>query len=218
MTTTPTRAYACESEQRRAALSSHPTLMGIDFLEVSEDQQELSLHFVPAAAEVAKTIIPPGLTAENVSITGGERITKIHVVGDPTEQPGGVLVVRVKDDDEATNGVGDFSPYALRLVDVPDLDPLFAQVTFSFKAQCPTEFDCETERICPSKPLSEPEINYLAKDYSSFRRLIFDRIAAIMPGWAPTRVNSNVPRGSTTSSALTRTCAHTRALEPSCMR
>jgi hypothetical protein len=182
--TTLTRAYACESEQRRAALSSHPTLMGIDFVEVSTDQQELSLHFVPAAAGVSKTIVPPRLTADNVSITGGVRITGIRVVNvdSPTGQPG-VLAIRVTDDDDATNGVGDFSPYTLRLVDVPNLDPLFAQVTFSFKVQCPTEFDCETERICPSEPLPEPEIDYLAKDYSSFRRLMFDRMAAIIPGW-----------------------------------
>src|SRR5215212_2073470 len=180
---TLTRAYACDNEQRRAALSSHPTLMGIDFLEVSPDQRELSLHFVPAAAGVTKTVVPPDLTTDDVQITGGERITGIRVVGPPTEQPGGVLLVTVEDDDDATNGVGDFSPYTLRLVDVPDLDPLFAQVTFSFKAGCPTELDCETEIICPPEIHSEPEIDYLAKDYSSLRRLIFDRMAAIMPGW-----------------------------------
>src|SRR5215212_1162288 len=180
---TLTRAYACDNEQRRAALSSHPTLMGIDFLEVSPDQRELSLHFVPAAAGVTKTVVPPDLTTDDVQITGGERITGIRVVGPPTEQPGGVLLVTVEDDDDATNGVGDFSPYTLRLVDVPDLDPLFAQVTFSFKAGCPTELDCETEIICPPEIHSEPEIDYLAKDYASFRRLIFDRMVAIMPDW-----------------------------------
>ena len=31
--------------------------------------------------------------------------------------------------------------------------------------------------------LPEPNIDYLAKDYASFRRLIFDRLALIMPGW-----------------------------------
>lgn len=190
---TTTRAYACESEQRRAALSSHPTLMGIDFLEVSENQQVLSLHFVPAATNVTKTVVPPGfvadppsLTADNVVITGGERITRIQVVGiagPSPDQIDNVLNVRVKDDDEDTNGVGDFSPYTLRLVDVPGLDPLFAEVSFSFKAGCPTEFDCEPERARPPGPLSEPEIDYLARDYSSFRRLILDRMAAIMPEW-----------------------------------
>ena len=189
--TTFTRAYACESEQRRAALSSHPALRGIDFLEVSANQQELFLHFVPATAGVTKAEIPPGftsdppiLTAQNIVITGGVRITGIRVVEVDalTEQPG-VLRVRVTDDGNAANGVGDFSPYTLHLVDVPELDPLFAQVSFSFKAGCTSEFECDTERICPPEPLLEPEIDYLAKDYASFRRLIFDRMATIIPGW-----------------------------------
>ena len=180
--TTLTRAYACSSEQRRAALSRHPTLMGIDFLEVAADQQELIIHFVPPAPGVSKTVVPPDLAAHNISITGGVRITGIQVV-DVDPQPGGVLVVKVKDDDDAANGVGDFSPYALRLVDVPDLDPLFAEVTFSFKVGCLNDFDCKPERFCPPELLPEPEIDYLAKDYSSFRRMIFDRMATIMPGW-----------------------------------
>lgn len=181
--TTATRAYACNDEQRRAALSSHPTLTGIDFLEVSADQQELSLHFVPAAAGVEKATIPPGIAARNVSIAGGERITRIRVVDvTPGERPG-VLLVTVKDDDDPANGVGDFSPYTLRLVDATDLDPLFAEVSFSFKAGCPSEFDCEPEQVCPPETFDEPEIDYLAKDYASFRRLILDRMATIMPDW-----------------------------------
>ncbi|MGH8597187.1 MAG: putative baseplate assembly protein, partial [Gammaproteobacteria bacterium] len=31
--------------------------------------------------------------------------------------------------------------------------------------------------------LPEPEIDYLAKDYNSFRSLILDRISSLMPGW-----------------------------------
>ena len=180
--TTLTRAYACDSERRRAALSSHKTLMGIDFLEVSADQKELSVYFVPAAPNVAgKTVVPPGLKPENFSITGGVRITSIRVTGDP-EVRDGVIVIGVTDE-APESGVGDFSPYTLRLVDVEDLDPLFAQVSFSFKVGCPTEFDCETRLIRPPELLFEPEIDYLAKDYSSFRRLIFDRMATIMPEW-----------------------------------
>ncbi|MHC4179147.1 MAG: putative baseplate assembly protein, partial [Planctomycetota bacterium] len=33
------------------------------------------------------------------------------------------------------------------------------------------------------EPLDEPEINYLAKDYASFRTLILDRLSLIMPDW-----------------------------------
>src|SRR5829696_1423071 len=84
---TATRAYACADERRRAALQKHDKLMGIDFLEVSADQRSLFLHFVPATSGVTKPVVPSGLTAANIRITGGVRITLIVVVGDPVELP-----------------------------------------------------------------------------------------------------------------------------------
>jgi hypothetical protein len=176
--TTLTRAYACNDKQRRAALQKHATLMGIDYLEISEDQHELSIYFVPGEDE-DKIVIPEDLTPRNVEITGGVRITGVRVTGIRYEP--NRLIVEVDGDPES--GVGDFSTYTLSLVDVDDLDPLFSQVAFSFKVGCPTEFDCEPERECPVEPLSEPEIDYLAKDYASFRRLMLDRLSVLMPEW-----------------------------------
>ena len=37
--------------------------------------------------------------------------------------------------------------------------------------------------MCPPEPRDEPEINYLAKDYASFRQLMLDRLALVMPDW-----------------------------------
>jgi hypothetical protein len=37
--------------------------------------------------------------------------------------------------------------------------------------------------VCAPQGLSEPDINYLAKDYESFRQLILDRMALLMPDW-----------------------------------
>ena len=39
--------------------------------------------------------------------------------------------------------------------------------------------------ICKCEPqtFTEPEINYLAKDYASFRQLILDRLALLVPDW-----------------------------------
>jgi predicted phage baseplate assembly protein len=37
--------------------------------------------------------------------------------------------------------------------------------------------------LCPPPERDEPEINYLARDYASFRQLILDRLALIMPDW-----------------------------------
>ncbi len=52
-----------------------------------------------------------------------------------------------------------------------------------FTIGCPSDLDCKTERICPPEPREEPAINYLAKDYASFRQLILDRLALTLPDW-----------------------------------
>ncbi len=180
---TATPAYACEDERRRAALREHATLMGIDYLEISADQHELHVFFVPGQAGSNKRTVPQNLTLRNVEVTGGTRITNISVTRVDPDPQRGKIVVTVTDDEDAANGVGDFSPYVLRLVEVPDVDPLFSEVTFSFKVECPTEFDCEPDQGCPVEALSEPELDYMAKDYASLRRLVLDRLSALIPGW-----------------------------------
>ncbi len=62
-------------------------------------------------------------------------------------------------------------------------DRQLSEVVFSFKVDCPSDFDCAPETVCPPEPLDEPEINYLAKDYASFCRLLLDRLSVIMPAW-----------------------------------
>lgn len=71
----------------------------------------------------------------------------------------------------------------LVLPGIEQFDPALSAIQFSFKAGCPSEFDCKTETICPTERLTEPEIDYLAKDYGSFRRLMLDRMSVIMPDW-----------------------------------
>src|SRR3712207_8173550 len=50
-----------------------------------------------------------------------------------------------------------------------------SEVRFGFKAGCPSEFDCRIRSECPPPALEEPALDYLAKDYQSFRRLMLDR-------------------------------------------
>jgi hypothetical protein len=191
-------AYFCCDERRRNAVLAHPTLNGIDFLEVSDNpgdplenrQRTLLVHFL-------KDLTPGVLKEENVSIEGGERIRNLKVtkvsfgaagsppLGSPPEIQANVLMV-------AVSAAGDFSTYTLRLV--PDaetasppagfnFDPVLSAVDFSFKVACPSDFDCKPEPVCPGVPATPPEINYLAKDYGSFRQLILDRMAVLMPQW-----------------------------------
>src|SRR5207245_6729960 len=51
------------------------------------------------------------------------------------------------------------------------------------KVACPSDFDCKTELTCSTEDVAQPEINYLAKDYASFRQLMLDRMALLTPQW-----------------------------------
>lgn len=161
---------------RAAALESPPRLLnGIEYLEVAPDQRRLELHFVHP---LSLAPVEP-LTAANVEIRGGMRVRDPAVTG--VHADGDLLTV-----DVATPG--DFSTYRLRLVasaggaaPPPGIDPALAQIEFGFKVACPSDFDCHVSTECPPEPATVPPIDYLARDYASFRRLILDRIATLMP-------------------------------------
>lgn len=154
---------------------------GLDYLEVSDDQRTLTVYFLGAA--------PEDLSRENVRITGGRRIWDIEVLAVeicPQVDPelDNCMIVTV-------DKPGDFSTYTLCLVNLPDdapFDPRYRCLDFSFKVACPTDLDCKTPPICPPEEHAEPEISYLAKDYASFRRLILDRLAVVMPEWTERHV------------------------------
>jgi len=178
-----TAQYVCSAPGRidalrDAAAASPPRLLnGIHFLEVAPDQRHLELHFVQPLALVPA--LP--LTKANVEIRGGERVRDPAVTG--VHFAGNVLTVEVA-------SAGDFSRYVLRLVasagvaaPPAGIDPALAQVEFGFKVDCPSDFDCKPDDACPPLLAKSPPIDYLARDYQSFRRLLLDRLATLMPGW-----------------------------------
>lgn len=173
--------YACCDENRRNAVVDS-ALNGIDYLEVVDEptqpvadrQRTLHVYFI--------NTITAAISADNIIIEGGERIREINVIPNP--------VVNDKQLTLDVDTAGDFSMYTLRLVvsgnnhsPPPGIDPMLAAVAFSFKVHCPSDFDCKPEQICPPEPALIPQINYLAKDYASFRRLMIDRMALLMPKW-----------------------------------
>lgn len=195
--------YDCCDELRRNAVAAHPTLNGIDYLEVLD-------ALVPAGSPRQRTLlvrllksVPAGLDQDQVRISGGERVRGVVIewaaaasgpLADATaaertflaalSEADKVLVVR-------TDRVGDFSQYRLDLVrsprtdaPPPDFDAPLSTVDFSFKVDCPSEFDCRPVTACPEEPAPPPAIDYLAKDYPSFRRLVLDRITQLVPDWS----------------------------------
>jgi hypothetical protein len=162
---------------RLADLINSVTLNGIDFVEItSPDQTSLRVHFL-------NTVTVDGtLAATNpVTITGGESTPTVPV-----------LPIAAADwgvDDEGrpllalhTPFCGDFSFYQLAIASSV-LDPYCASARFTFKAGCPSDLDCEPPPTCPEPPGGGPAINYLAKDFASFRGALLDYSAAAYPAW-----------------------------------
>jgi hypothetical protein len=201
--------FRCANPRRAQVLSTAAVAInGIDFLEVLD-------HDAPAGAPPQRTLLvhmikdaPWGLSAANVRIEGGVRVTAIKVewavrAADASQNDvdagrmtaaerafynglndaSRILVVRTDQD-------GDFSTYTLRLVrSTTDarppvgFDAILSTVEFSFKVECPSEFDCAPDTTCPPDLTPEPVIDYLARDYASLRRLLLDRLAVVAPAW-----------------------------------
>jgi hypothetical protein len=176
-------ALTCKTPTRREKVRSKD-LNGLDYLEVGDDQLTLTVYFLGKA--------PDRIEKENVRIQGGRRVTGIRVVD---------LQIHSEDEpdlddrmDVVVNRPGDFSTYTLRVAELDEdgrltedpmqgFDPRYSRLEFSFKAGCPSDLDCKTQEPCPPPEREEPEIDYLAKDYASFRTLILDRLALVMPDW-----------------------------------
>jgi len=182
----------CNSGLRREKVRQHNTLNGLDYLEVGridqlqpdlENQRHLRVYFLGKAPvkQLDKT---------NIRIEGGRRIRDIQIVSVVIHQSG-----NIEFDDSMeiqVDKAGDFSTYTLRVVEKNEqgqwqphsaFDRRYDRIEFSFKVDCPNDFDCKSSDTCPAEPVTEPDINYLAKDYASFRQLILDRLALLMPEW-----------------------------------
>lgn len=184
--------------QRARAVSAHPSLNGIETVEVIDRlvltepalsglrrQRTLLVRcFKPlpgtvTAAQVALDGEPPVGVAwahpaaalpPSLPIGAAERAWFAAL-----PQAARTLVVRVDRD-------GGFGTYRLDLSAVPPadgiaFDPLLAAARFSFKAECDTGLDCRGEPACPPAAIADAPADALARDWASFRRLMLDRMA-----------------------------------------
>jgi len=186
--------YRCKNRERRKTIIGMAGLNGIDYLEVAGDQRTLQVHCVNEIASpgdwpaTGTAVIAGGVRVRGATLTeSGPAGAGLVIDGDlrviAIQAAGKTITVTL-------NRPGDFSPYTLRLIASPanpappvGFDRQLSEVEFSFKVDCPGELDCRPRDACPTAPLPAPEINYLAKDYASFRRLLLDRLSLVMPAW-----------------------------------
>lgn len=192
--------YYCCDQRRREVVKLNGTLNGLEYMEVHDSgmpgdptrQRTLFVKFLRA--------VPATLSKDNFRIEGGERIKSVDIEwvaianALPASEPSSLvdgfvplnkfMVIRTKI-------YGDFSLYTLRLLSGPGndtppagFDPRLSEIQFSFKVQCESDFDCASVTPCPTPPATNPRLDYLAKDYASFRRLMLDRMNVLMPDWS----------------------------------
>ena len=179
--------YTCGDERRRASVASPAApagLTGIDYLTVDAGPPlRLIIELVKPIALAAGVV-----TDATVQITGGVRYTARRgtvTTGGAAGQLARLIVVFPAD------AQTDFSTYSLRLVNGPAdpsppawIDPRLAQVDFSFKVDCPSDFDCAPVCPPPAPPGPDVPFDYRARDYQGFRRLLLDRLTALVPGFS----------------------------------
>ncbi|HEY4684547.1 MAG TPA: baseplate J/gp47 family protein [Dehalococcoidia bacterium] len=155
-------------------------------------QARLELHFYTAnqLGAIVAAVTPPSATAPRdvFHISGGHRMRagsrdgQVQVTAVAAAVPGSpdadkTLILTVEP-------IGDYSTYTLRL-DFANIDPLFDELDFKFRPGCFTT-DCAPD-WCPSDPAKpEPAIDYLAKDYDSFKHTLTVAMSQRVPGWRPT--------------------------------
>ena len=176
----------CRDAARRALLTDPSLgLNGIDYVEYARvgTDDVLQVHFI----HPLPLPDPYGLQSspERILIAGGARITGVTAMN--AAAAGNVLTVRV-------SAQGDFARYWVIIgwtrgpdgrwtFALPGVDRQFSVAPINFRPDCPVEFDCADTTSCTTGELAEPNLDYLAKDYASFRQLLLDLAAQRNPGW-----------------------------------
>jgi hypothetical protein len=169
---------------RRELVAKARYVHGIDFIEVMPSQTELHVHFIQGDEEKNESL-------HRLLHTIANNPSLIEIVGN-TQRVG------IKEVDYTAASLkivvhasGGFSNYLLKFGDLPKeefenppvLDPIIGRREFSFKATCVSTQDCLPRQTCDGGRRHEPIIDYLAKDYASFRRALLDWLPTLMPSW-----------------------------------
>ncbi|MEO6913906.1 MAG: baseplate J/gp47 family protein [Candidatus Baltobacteraceae bacterium] len=157
---------------------------GIDFIDV--DPADEGTLFVSFVFNIDTTVDPPlpsavgsPLSRDQFMVSGGERTRTIAVQ----------KIARIASNQIAVTvmPIGDFSIYTLQIASgtgvPPGFDPMLCAATFLFHVECAKRFDCKRAAVCPPSTQTPPPIDYLAKDYPSFVRVMLDRMTLLAPQW-----------------------------------
>ncbi len=146
----------------------------------------------------AESPLDPAVARRIFAISGGHRLPAGPAAGqvqvrtiakpadfdDPNSKQPTTLVLTVQP-------IGDYSSYTLSIkhnefpaLDPVVIDPLFNEIDFKFRPGC-FNINCAPDWKPALPPQDEPVIDYLAKDYDSFRHTMIAAMGQRVPGWQP---------------------------------
>ncbi|HEX9898507.1 MAG TPA: hypothetical protein VGC81_04745, partial [Candidatus Methylomirabilis sp.] len=147
---------------------------------------QLEAHFFNAnevADILADVTGTPALARQIFPISGGHRLLagpatgQVQVTSVAAGPAPNTLLLTVAP-------IGDYSTYTLA-VEYQNIDPIFSTLRFKFRPGCFTT-DCAPEWEKAPALQMNPAIDYLAKDYESFRHTLIAAMIQRVPGWRPT--------------------------------
>jgi hypothetical protein len=169
------RADALIAAAAQPGATAHNGIIAVEVLDAPGGAVDIRLDMVFDAA----TTGPSRIRASDVTINGGVR-RPVVPIADTITVNGRTVTLRAP-------RRGDFSLYTLTLsrsgAPLPEFDPVLSTIPVGFRLQCAQNFDCDTPPPPDIEPLADAPIDYLARDYTGFRRLMLDRFATLSPGW-----------------------------------
>lgn len=166
---------------RLQELVEQNTVCGIDFIDVHESQTLLHIYFFSHDSAPQANQILAALLAGDIEIYapfGADTLPLISIDSIAWQLVDGRTVLAIE-----TASPGDFSQYRLRINHL-GVDHFFNDVSFSFKANCESDLDCKAkEPICDLDEKVDFPINYLARDFSSYRNALFEFASQRYPQW-----------------------------------
>lgn len=166
---------------RRAALPPAPGTAGVDRVRAwAADARtvRLEVEFAPPAA--GGPAVPPGLGPADLRVLGDPPL-RVH-----RAWKSGPRTVRVVARSDAPLDLSLRATWTLQVQPRPDVDPRLREARFALGERAPaTPRDpASPAAVAASAPRPGPvRMDYLAKDYATFRRLMLDRLAVTLPQW-----------------------------------
>ncbi len=148
----------------------------------------------PNAVLTAEFLNDVALADIMTAFTGGTPADRLFAIEGGRRRVGGTLPGQVRVTNIAAGAanalrltispIGDYSTYSLRALD-PNFDPIFAAIPFKFRPGC-FNLNCRGGSGANAAPAPVPKIDYLARDFHSFRHLLIAAMMERVPGWQVT--------------------------------